>query len=234
MLRDEGRFPEVGTTLYTGLPIDEAVKQLKSMAKHTAEFMKEFKGSFKEKEFDFDHAVKQVKADTLRSLWDQSETLLNTVKRNHPKEYERIVSRQRSAVTGIGYGKVLYGQAVKEIYGGKSKEMIEAVNAYVLARRFKDIYGYRVEKGYKHQPGYGSEQTISTTAMIEMIKDVPPDAWKDLASKVPELETLFGKLTPEEMVEVVKAGNAYFEWSRKVIDDLVEIGIKSPEEGALL
>ncbi|MBE9593304.1 MAG: hypothetical protein IMF19_07465, partial [Proteobacteria bacterium] len=180
------------------------------------------------------HAVKQVKADTLRSLWDQSETLLNIVKNKYPKEYDRVVSRQRSAVTGIGYGKVLYGQAVKEIYGGKSKEMIEAINAYVLARRFKDIYGYRTEKGYKHQPGYGSTQAISTSAMIEMIKDIPSDIWIELSTKVPEIERIFGKLTPEEMADVIKAGDAYFEWSRKVIDDLVEIGIKSPEEGALL
>jgi hypothetical protein len=225
---------EVSIKLYSGLPIDETVKQLKSMAKHTAEFMKEFKGSFKEKEFDFAHSVKQVKADTVRSLWDQSETLLNMVRDKYPNEYERVVTRQRSAVTGIGYGKVLYGQAVKEVYGGKTKGMIEAVNAYVLARRFKDIYGYRTEKGYKHQPGYGADQTVTTTAMIEMIKDIPSEAWKELSSKVPEIETLFGKLTPEEMVDVVKAGDAYFEWSRKIVDDLVEVGIKSPEEGALL
>ena len=223
-----------GPTLYTGLPLDEVVKQLKSMAKHTAEFMKEFKGSFKEKEFDFDHAVKQVKADTLRSLWDQSETLLNIVKNKYPEEYNRVVSRQRSAVTGIGYGKVLYGQAVKEIYSGKTKEMIEATNAYIFARRFKDIYGYRTEKGYKHQPGYGAKQSITTSAMIEMIKDVPEDIWVELDIKVPEIKKLFGKITPTEMADVVKAGDAYFEWSRKIVDDLVSAGIKSPEEGALL
>ena len=234
MLRDEERPVYPGATLYSGLPIGEAVKQLKEMAKHTAEFMKEFRGSFKEKEFDFSHVTKQMKADTLRSLWDQSETLLNMVKNRYPEEYERIVTRQRSAVTGIGYGKVLYGQAVKEVYGGKSKEMIEAVNAYVLARRFKDIYGYRLEKGYKHQPGYGATQATSVSTMIEMIKDVPPDAWGELSAKVPEIKKLFGELTPSEMADVVKAGDAYFEWSRKIVDDLVEAGIKSPEEGALL
>lgn len=232
-LKIEQTLPD-GTKLYSGLPLDEAIKQLKSMTKHTAEFVKEFKGSFKEKEFDFDHAVKQVKADTLRSLWDQSETLLNIVKNKHPQEYDRIVSRQRSAVTGIGYGKVLYGQAVKEIYGGMSKEMINAANVYILARRFKDIYGYRTEKGYKHQPGYGAEQSISTTSIIEMVKDIPSDLWAELKTKTPEIEKIFGKLTPEEMADVVKAGDAYFEWSRKIIDDLVEIGIKSPEEGVLL
>jgi len=223
-----------GPTLYTGLPLDEAVKSLKEMAKHTAEFMKEFKGSFKEKEFDFAHAVKQAKVDTIRSLWDQSETLLNLVKDKYPQEYNRIVSRQRSAVTGIGYGKVLYGQAVKEIYGGKTKEMTEATNVYIFARRFKDIYSYRPEKGYKHQPGYGAKQAINTTTMIEMIKDIPPDAWGELAAKVPEIKKIFGRLTPSQMGEVVKAGEAYFEWSRKIVDDLVEVGIKSPEEGALL
>ena len=223
-----------GPTLYTGLPLDEAVKQLKEMAKHTAEFMKEFRGSFKEKEFDFAHAVKQVKADTVRALWDQSETLLNMVKNKYPQEYERIATRQRSAVTGIGYGKVLYGQAVKEIYGGKTKEMTEAINAYVLARRFKDIYGYRAEKGYKRQPGYGPAQTTSTSAMIEMIKDIPPDVWGELSAKVPGIKELFGKLTPSEMADVVKAGEAYFEWSRKIVDDLVGAGIKSHEEGVLL
>lgn len=223
-----------GVELYAGLSPKEVTKVINSMIKGTGNFMTGFKASAKTKEFDFDYAVKQIKSDTIRALSDQSETLLNIVKKKYPEDYNRIVSRQRSAITGKGWGRVLYEQAEREIFRGKSKEMLDATNAYILARRFKDIYSYRTEKGYKHQPGFGPEDVINTTSMIEMFKNTTNQQFKALRIKFPKINEMFGKLTADQFKEVVKASDTYFEWSRKMVDDLVEAGLKTVEEGELL
>ena len=224
-----------GTKLYdiTGA-VGKGAKKLTETVKDAGKFVDEFRRSTKEKDLDFKYAAKQLKADTVRAFFDQSETLLKYVRKHFPKESQQIIDRQRSAAAGKGYGSMLYDQAVKEIFRGKSTSQIEAINTYVLARRFKDIYSYRSEKTYKHQPGYGPKQSAGLSAIVEMIKDTPSGAWKMLNKKVPELKKLFGDMGPEEMKEVVRSGEALFEWSRKIVDDLVDAGIKSPEEGVLL
>lgn len=227
-------FKFLGRTFYAGLPPEQVTKVMHKLIKGTGEYMNQFKKSKEVKEFDFDYAVKQVKSDTIRSLWDQSETLLSVVRKKFPEEYNRIVSRQRSAITGKGWGRVLYEQAEREIFRDKSKEMLDATNAYILARRFKDIYSYKTDKSYKHQPGYGPNEVINMTSMIEMFKDISDGQYKILKDKFPKIDKLFSDLTPKQFKEVTKAADAYFEWSRKMVDDLVEAGLKTVEEGELL
>lgn len=212
----------------------EGVKQLSKIAKPALDFMKEFRKSMKEKDFSLAYAVKHAKIDTVRAFIDQSESLLKILRKHYPVESQRIIDRQRSAVAGKGYGRVVYDQIIKEVYRGKSKKEVEAINAYSLARRFADIYGYRSEKDYKHQPGYGSTQATGLTSLTSLLKNLNEAQLKVLKKKIPEIEEIFGDLTPNQIAEVIKSGDALFRWHRKIVDDLVEAQLKSPEEGELL
>jgi hypothetical protein len=217
----------------TSVP-SEAAKQLKSMVTNGYKLFKSYKESGELKKFDIGYAAKQIKADTVRSMIDQSETLLKQVRKLYPEEATKIVNRQRSAAAGKGYGILLYEQAKKEITKGLSREQEDLMGVYVLAKRLNDIYSYKPSKSYKTQIGYGAEEAISMTSLMEMAEKVPEQAWKAAKKSMPEIKEVFGEITSAQMKDVVRAGEAYFEWMRKIVDDLVEAELKSPEEGALL
>lgn len=235
MLYYEGVGREHGTTLFdiTQIPA-EAGKLIKNMTKEAIKAVREFRRTEDLKKFDLGYAAKQLKIDTVRGLIDQSEPLLKQVRKLYPKEAQKIIDRQRSVVAGKGYGRIQYDLLDKEIYGGRSKAQVEAINMYVFARRFNDIYGYKAGSKYKHVPAYGPDQMSNLSAIIEMAKDLPDGVWKAAKSSMPEVKEIFGKLTSKEISEVIDSGNRYFEWMRKVIDDVVEAGLKTPEEGELL
>lgn len=225
-----------GTQLNTGIDptqIPEATKKIKELFKRPLEFFKEFDDSVDMKKFDLAFAIKQLKMDADRGLIDQSESLLKEVRRLYPKESQRVIDRQRSTANGKGYGEIEYNQMIKEVFDGKSDGQVRLINAYVLARRFNDIYGYRSGKEYKHQSGYGPDQTINTTSIIEMVKDIPEGTWSALL-KIPEVKKVFGNASTKEVADAVRAGEALFEWHKKIVDDLVEAGLKTEAEGELL
>ena len=227
------QFEKTGLKLYSGIDPTEASKQIKALFKPVGEFFKEFRGSIDTKKFDLAFAIKQLKLDASRGLIDQSEALLKEVRRLYPKESQRIIDRQRSAANGKGYGEIEYKQMSDEIFSGKSETQIELINAYILARRFKDIYGYRSGKSYRHQPGYGPDQAITAASVIEMVKDLDSGVWARML-KIPEVKSIFGNATPKDVADTIRSGEAFFEWHRKIVDDLVEAGIKTEAEGELL
>jgi hypothetical protein len=219
--------------LYSGVDLPEATKKIKSMLKPILEFMKEFDNSTNIKKFDLAFAAKQLKMDANRALIDQTESLLKEVRSLYPKESQRVIDRQRSAANGKGYGEIEYNNMLNEVFNGKSNEQVRLINAYILARRFNDIYSYRSGKEYKHQPGYGPDQSIGTTSVIEMVKDIPDNVWSSLLN-IPEVKNVFGKAGKREIADAIRAGESFFEWHKKIIDDLVEAGLKTEAEGILL
>jgi hypothetical protein len=223
------------TTLFdiTQVPA-EAFKLLKGMSTKGVEAVREFRKTESLKKFDLGYAAKQLKIDTYRGLIDQSEPLLKQVRKLYPKEAQKIIDRQRSVVAGKGYGRIQYDLLDKEVYSGKSNAQVEAINFYILARRFNDIYGYKAGSKYKHVSAYGPDQMSNLSAIIEMVKSLPAGALKAAKTSIPELKEIFGNLTPKEISEVIESGNRYFEWMRKVVDDVVEAGLKTPKEGELL
>jgi len=228
MLATEGTA-HAGTKLYSGIDLT----RIKEIFKPVLEFMKEFDGSTNMKRFDFLYAIKKAKVDINRSLVDQSEPLLKEVRHLYPKESQKIIDRQRAAVNGKGYGEIEYKQMLDEVFSGKTTDQVRLINAYILARRFKDIYGYRAASGYKHQPGYGPDQAINTTAIIEMVRDLPNNVWSRLFN-IAEVKQAFGKVSQQDVADAVRSGEAFFEWHKKIVDDLVEAGIKTEAEGKLL
>ncbi len=225
---------EHGHTLYSGIDINEAVKQIKGIVTEANKFFEEFHKSKKEKKFDLFYAAKQLKIDTVRAFIEQSESLMKKTIDLFGEEGYKVVQRQRAAATGGGYGKFKYEQIVEDVYEGKSNKQIDAINAYILARRFKDIYGYKSEKTYKHQSGYGATESISATSIIEILKDLSPEALGKLSKKMPELTKYLGDLTPDQFKDIIKSGESYFNHIREVVDDLVKEGIKTVEEGEAL
>ncbi len=226
-------FDEGGIQLNMGLDPTQLPKEIKDMFKNAAEFFKGTAAALDMKKFDLGYAIKEIKGDIVQAGIDQQETLLKEVRRLYPKESQRIIDRQRSAVNGKGYGEIEYNQMMKEVFDGKSSKQVGLINDYLLARRFKDIYSYRTTKEYKHQPEFGPNQAVAVTATMEMIKDLPEGAFAQLA-KIPELKKRFEGVNVKDVADAVNSGNIFFEWMRKVVDDLVEAGIKTETEGIAL
>ena len=198
-----------GIELYSGIPLDKAGKLIVKSAK---EFNAAFNKALGMKKLDFSYAFKKAKVETTRALIERSEGLMKELVKQYGDEGYRIVQRQRAAAGGYGYGKVVYDQINKEVFRGRSEREIMATNALILAERFKDIYGYRAESTYKHPEGMGSTQAIAFT----------------------EVGTFIRGLSKEESARARRSAKAYFEHMRKMVDDMVESGLKSKEEGELL
>lgn len=234
MLEKEGLEIKAGHKLYSQVPLKEALKEVTKMANEASKYFKEFGRSKAEKQFSLKYAIKQLKNDINRGFIDTNESLFKEIRKRYPHEYQKLVDRFRSAAAGKGYGAILYEQAVREIYGGKSKEMVDTINAYILLRRFKDIYSYRSAGEYRHQKGYGPDQIANADALIEMVLQADPGTLKMMQAKVPGWKEIFGNLDQKQLAEVKRSAETYFEWSRKMVDDLVEAGLKSQEEGIAL
>lgn len=219
---------DVGFTLYSGIPM----QYLEGKLGPAIEFLEEFVRTTKIKGFDLGDAAKQIASDFDRAVIEQSEALYKELRRRYPKESQRIIDRMRSAPAGKGYGAELYQQAITEIYGGKSQRLVDAINAYILARRFADIYGYK--KKYVAQAGYGEAQALGAKELFEHLQHVTPEAYKALMQKLPRLNKILGKLSPQDFMIVRDAADVYFRWNRKIVDDIVAAGLKSKEEGELL
>lgn len=228
------KYTAAGHKLYSQVPLKEALKPVTKMATEASKFFKEFKRSQAEKQFSLKYAIKQLKNDVNKAFIDTNESLFKEIRKKYPQEYQKLVDRFRSAAAGKGYGAILYEQAVREIYGGKSREMVDAINAYILLRRFKDIYSYKSAGEYRHQKGYGPDQVINADALIEMVLQADPGTFRMMKEKVPGWKEIFGNLDQKQLAEVKNSAETYFEWSRKMVDDLVEAGLKSPKEGEAL
>jgi hypothetical protein len=219
---------DVGFTLYSGVPM----QYLEGKLEPAIEFLEEFIRTTKIKGFDLKDASKQMVSDFDRALIEQSEALYKDLRRRYPKESQRIIDRMRSAPAGKGYGAELYQQAIAEIYGGKSQRLVDAINAYILARRFADIYGYK--KKYVAQAGYGEAQALGAKELFEHLQHATPEAYRSLMQKVPRLDKILGKLSPQDFLIVRDAADVFFRWNRRIVDDIVAAGLKSKEEGELL
>jgi len=221
------------TKLMMGVDPTQLPEATKKIFKDASRFFEGTSKALKEKSFNTDYAIKQLGEDLNLGLMEQQEHLLKEIRRLYPKESQRIIDRQRSAANGKGYGEIEYNQMVSEVFGGKSDRQVGIINDYLLARRYKDIYGYRSIKDYKSQPEYGPIESASVVATMEMIKDLPEHVFAKLIS-TSDLKKRFEKASAKDVADAIKSTETFFEWHRKLVDDLVESGLKSEEEGNLL
>jgi len=231
-----GVYSTKGTKLYSigGAATEaakEAIKIVREGSKKAGDFVRTFNKTGELKKFKLGNMFRQIESDVDRAFLDQTESFMKKVRKAYPDQYNRLVTRYRAAITGKGYGSVMFEQASKEIYSGKTDEQVKLLDLYIHARRFKDIYSY--VPNYKHEPGYGPEETTKLVSTIDLVKDIPKDKWNKLIEDK-DLMKILDSVTQKQLQEVVRAADAYFEHIRKMIDFLVETGVKSPEEGKLL
>lgn len=225
-------------SMYSGIdPVDmtkRAVRLVRDLIGPTIENKRASDFARESKKFDWWYATKQLKLDLNQAFIDQSESLLKQIRRDFPKESQAIIDRQRSALPGRGYGRLMYDQMIKEIFHGKSDEQVRLIEDYITNRRFKDIYGYKSEKSYKHPEGYDSKQVVSMTTLTELAKELPDTVWDEVKRQVDGVEERYGKASPKEIAEAVRSAEAFFDWYRGLVDYLVEGHMKTKEEGELL
>ena len=234
-LKDPSKFKEYseykdpGNKLYSMFPADEAYKLTKQMVKNIKDFTDEHKRTMKMKDFDFKYASKKLYKDIGRAINEQSEPLMKYMIKNYGSEGDRIVHRQRSAITGFGYGNHIYGQIIKEVYGGKNNGIVEAINIYTNARRFKDIYSYKPK--YKHQKGYSKEKANSIVDFVDFAINADKVTYEKFIKEHPEILESFKGVKQEDFVNVKNSAEALFNNMKLVVDDLVSAGILSEKSG---
>jgi len=237
MLMDE-RIPKIfGTKLYTGLPLDEAAKQLKKLSdlfkkkkpgkpidlskvpveyrktvKLAQEYEKSFVDSEEAKKFNFKHFLNRAGFSTYHAVHEKSGLLRNKLKKDYGADGYRVVQYTDAERASDGFAGVLYNRMFDEAYKGMSSKLDPIINRINQVERLTDIFGYKTAKEYTTPQGMTPEHAAAFSELIELTKG----------------------LTPEEYIQAKKASDIIFEHHKLWIDELVKSGLKSKEEGELL
>jgi hypothetical protein len=214
--------------LFTGFPIHKLFKRSKkgevtvntdnmTEGQKTAwnlgkAFQTQFDKSVAKKKFNLDRFLKKLGFHTYRMIHEKKGLIRGKMLKQFGEEGWHLINRMDAEEGGSGYGQLRYEAMCKEAFGGLSSRLEEVVHRYNLAERFKDIYSYKTTKEYQSPPGYGRQQVAVNLALFDV----------------------YNKLTKEEFKLVKERSDIVFKHHKMWVDDLVEAGLKSAEEGEAL
>ena len=235
---DRLKIEPSGIDLPVGIPLDKVTKLARSImsklkrdklgklrmdyskltpgeadtVKKAEQFYNAFEASRRAKNFDMDRFLRRSKIHTYRALHEQSGILRRSLIKNYGQDGHDVVKAIDAESGATGHSLRMQHEMRKEAYKDVPSNLSSAVDAVNLVQRLEDIYGYKSTGSFKPPKGMSPAQTKAFGELIE----------------------LFGKLTPAEKAKAVKASNILFDHVKMWIDDMVEVGLKSPEEGELL
>jgi len=204
----EGLYGDVPSlTLHMGIPLDKAAKDFIAAAKrYKAAFQKDISISRAERK----PTLKKGKKVTAEAIWDTKtvarKALLEGQRKKElgPEAYKALQMMVNSA-GGHAYGQTLFNQFRKEVYGGYTPEQVRILNQLIRGSRIQDIANYKVARFPKDQ---GPAEAIAYENFFEFIEE---------------------GITPRFKAKLMKSKKAYFDWMRKLIDDLAKDGIITEE-----
>lgn len=196
---------EAGQKLYTGIPADEIIKGAKKLIAYT----KQARGM---KAFKPKVAVQLLKEEFVRAFVDRSGNIRKQLLDKLGEDGYAAVQKMYLSKGASSLSANLLNQMRKEVYGGLSKHEKTILDNLILADRMVDLGGYKTKKGFKFPKGIEPENSAAYSELFEFLEKLPPD----------------------RAAEIRTRAEAYFDWMKKPLKDMLEEGLISEEEfGAL-
>jgi len=196
-----------GTKLYSGIPLDQAAKDIVAGARKVAEYTKYARGM---KAFKPKVAAKMIRDEFNRSFIDRSGNIRKDLLDKLSSEGYEVIQRMYLAKGSSSIAARMLKQMGKEVYGGLTQTEKRVLDNLILASRMVDIGRYKTPKQFKFPKEIEPKNSI---AYLELF---------------PEIE----KLSPEQASTLSRRVDAYFEWMKKPLQDMLSEGLISEQEFA--
>ena len=222
---------EGGVKLYSGIPVD----RIKSLFKRTpegtpkidltklsseelviykagSEWNKAFEDARKAKRFNLGQFLDRANLHTYRAIHEQKGKLRTDIIKKYGKDGYKVIQYMDAESGYSGHSQRMTYEMRKEALKGVPGKMTASVDATNLMARLKDIYQYKTPKQFKPPKNMSPKQTAAFDGLLE----------------------LYRGLSKEERIMAEKASQTMFDHVKRWVDEMVEVGLKSPEEGELL
>lgn len=206
MLEEEGLGKRHGIRLYSGPPVDLIYKYGKE---YTEAFLKDWKAAKEQSKLTRGDIIRGFTEATFNTAFQLRRDLKKIELSGKGKDRTyKVLQMHVNSAGGHGYGGVLYKQMKKEVARGLDKNKTRILNQLIRGQRFYDISKYKSMKFPKHQD---YKRAISYEAVF-----------KDLEG-----------LTEKEAADLIRRRDLFFDWMKRIVDDLEkdEIITKEMAEG---
>lgn len=197
--------PDVGTKLYSGIPLDEAGKAIVKAGKTFKDYVDHARGvkRFKPKE-----AAKTLNKEFKRSFIDRSGSIRLELLDKLGNVGYKVIQKMYLTKGAYALSADKLRQMKKEVYGGLSRKEKQTLDNLILADRMADIAKYKTEKQFKFPRGLSPTETA---AYIELFQ-------------------YYEKLSSKRAEVIRDRSKAYFEWMKKPLKDMLDAELISKEE----
>ena len=175
------------------------------------EWMDSFWDARDAKKFDLEHFLNRLKFRSGRALHEQRGQLRRDLM-NYGKAGYKAIQYIDAEQASSGLADRMYYEMRTEAFSGVPSHLTIAVDAVDLINRLTDIYGYKTGTEFKAPKGMSAKNTAAIKGLLDY----------------------YLKMTPEERAIAEKASQTMSDHVKMWVDELVEAGLKSAEEGEIL
>uniref|UniRef100_A0A6M3JBS2 Uncharacterized protein n=1 Tax=viral metagenome TaxID=1070528 RepID=A0A6M3JBS2_9ZZZZ len=198
-----GFIDKPGTKLYSGLPLNEAAKQIIAGARKVAAYTSKARGMKAFKPMD---AARALKEEFNRSFIDRSGNIRNELLDKLGNDGYEVIQKMYLSKGASSVAANNLKQMQKEVYSGLSKNEKRILDNLILADRMIDIGGYKTK--FKFPEEIEPKNSIAYKEAFEYTE----------------------KLSPEQAETLRQRAGAYFEWMKKPLKDMLDSELISEQE----
>lgn len=183
----------------------QGVKEIIKGAKSVAKYMEEARAM---KQFKPGEALRMIREEGIRGFVDKSGNIRREMLDQLDDEGYKIVQKMVLSKGSSSLSASMLRQMQKEVYGGLSGKEKRVLDTLLLARRIGDIAQYKAPGKFKYPKGLEPTNVAAYSELFGQIE----------------------KLSLERANEINKRAEAYFEWMKKPLKDMLESGLISEQE----
>ena len=213
MLREEGLLTQeehvtgtgVGIKLYSGIPIDEATKSIIAGAKRLSEYTKKARGM---KAWKPTVAANRLKEEFTRSFVDRSGNIRRDLLDSLGDDGYEIIQKMYLSKGASSLAAQQLKQMRNEVYAGLSGNEKRILDNLILADRMLDIGKYKTTAQFKFPEGLTPTESAAYNELFQFTEGI----------------------TSGRAAILKQRAQAYFEWMKKPLKDMLDAELITQEE----
>jgi len=194
-----------GNKLYSGIPLDEASKLIIEGAKKLSEYTKKARGM---KEFRPTVAIKMLKEELNRAFVDRSGNIRRELLDKLGDDGYEIIQKMYLSKGASSLSASMLKQMQKEVYSGFNKNEKRVLDNLILADHILDIGKYKTESEFNYPEGLKPTQAAAYNELFQYIE----------------------KLDSKTADTIKQRAAAYYEWMKRPLKDMLEVGLIDQKE----
>jgi hypothetical protein len=188
---------KAGLKLYSGIDPTEATKKIVAGAKALASYTAKARGM---KEIKPIEAAQRIREELTRSFIDRSGNIRKELLDNLGQEGYEIIQKMYLSKGASSLAAQNLKQMRKEVYDGLTKDDKRILDNLILADRMLDIGKYKTTSQFKFPEGLSPVESAAYNELFQFVE----------------------KITPEKADLLKQRAQAYFDWMKKPLKDMLD------------